>query len=150
MVKDRKLGAIYHKVALDVLPKLAAVQRLEDQHPQTTYCPQVSQGAASTSMCCQKRFCPDGTEDLNGQLMVLILSEHFQPQYHLLQCDFDTCLVTPTFRRSTQFLLAVDVGKEEQFRERAEEMIFDECSTDVELAEAGRAWIFYPMPGAQI
>ena len=82
--------------------------------------------------------------------MVLILSEHFQPQYHLLQCDFDTCLVTPTFRRSTQFLLAVDVGKEEQFRERAEEMIFDECSTDVELAEAGRAWIFYPMPGAQI
>ena len=136
--KDRKLGMIYYQVVLDILPDLAHVQDLDGQHPETTYFPQQ---ATNISVCCKRRFNPDGEQSKNGPLMVLIFSEYFSPKEHDMECKFDAWMVTPTLGRSTQYLLAVDLQKIESFKDKAGVKIWKQCRTDEELAEAGDAEI---------
>ena len=143
---------IYHDVAEEVLPKISRVQQLEEfwdagwkdqiYTPQKTS--QVDYGQFQL-VCWQKRFHPNGWEDpYTGRLNVLIFSEHFR--FHsgdALECQFEEDMVTPTFKSSWQFLIAVDREKVEEFRKKAEDLIQKRCGgTEVELAPCGEAWIW--------
>ncbi|CAJ1386260.1 unnamed protein product [Effrenium voratum] len=141
--KDRKLADIYRDVVQVLLPNLAEVQRLEERQP---HVPDADQRVRRAAFCRTENFTSDGSADDQGPLQVWILSEHFDPYMHKLDCTFQKHVVTPTFQHSTQFLLAVDTTKVKEFKSRAEAMIKTKLpKKDVELADAGFAYIRTPI-----